>query len=32
MMTYCIDEAKLDHEDGKKDTDIDKPDTFSHIK
>ena len=32
MMADFIDEAKLDHEDGKKDTDIDKPDKFSNSK
>ena len=30
MMSDCIYEAKLEYEDGKKDTDIDKPDKFSH--
>ena len=32
MMKYCIDEAKLDHKDVKKDPDINKPDKFSHSK
>ena len=32
MMAYFIDEAKLDYQDGKKDPDIDKPDTFSQRK
>ena len=31
-MADCIDEAKLDYEDGKKYPDIEKPDKFSHIK
>ena len=31
MMEYCIDEEKLDCQDGKKDPDIKKPDNFSHI-
>ena len=32
MMKYYIYEANLDHEDGKKDPDIEKPVKFSHIK
>ena len=32
MMSYCIDEAKLDYKDGNKDPDIEKPDNFSHRK
>ena len=31
-MADCIDEAKLEYEDGKEDPDIKKPDNFSHIK
>ena len=32
MVADCIDEEKLDYEDGKKDLDIKKHDKFSHIK
>ena len=32
MMADCIDEAKLDYEDGKKDPNTKKPDRFSHSK
>ena len=32
MIVDCIDEAKLDYEDGKKDEYIKKPDKFSNIK
>ena len=32
MMVYCIYEAKLYYEDGKKDPEIKKPDNFSHSK
>ena len=32
MIADCIDEAKLDYKNGKKDTYIDKPDKFSHSK
>ena len=30
MMEDCIDENKIDYEDGKKDPDTKKPDKFSH--
>ena len=32
MMAYCIDEAKLDCKDGKKDPGIERPYKFSHRK
>ena len=32
MMADCIDDAKLEYEDGNKDPDIEKPDEFSHRK
>ena len=32
MMADCIDEAKLDYKDGKKEPDIENPDKFSHSK
>ena len=32
MMAYCIDEAKLDYKDGKKEPDTKKPNKFSHRK
>ena len=32
MMADCLDESKLDYEDGNKDQDIEKPDKLSHIK
>ena len=31
-MSYCIDEAKLEYEDWKKDPHTEKPDNFSHSK
>ena len=32
MMEDCIDEAKFDYKDGKKDPDIEKTENFSHSK
>ena len=32
IMTYGMDEAKFDYEDGKKEPDIKKPDKYSHSK